>query len=332
MGREVPPAPNLDSALMLQVQKALLDRHYSKKTQRAFQMWIERFLASLPERPLATLREADLRAFLESLANDDQLTPVARNQARAALLLFFHGVLGLRTDCTDGMVHTPVQGGGLLALSRDEVRTLLARIDPAFALMAALLYGAGLRPNELLLLRVRDVDLPLRALWLRDQREIRSERWALLPERLAGPLEDHLAGHRERHQSDLAQQAGLTAVPESVRLAQPDAARAWQWQWLFPVSRINWDLRTHSGHRPHHHEAPLLRAIQAAARSADITKPINSHTLRHSFRVHLVAAGEDPEVVDALLGVPSTSAAARLGSEAILGANRKLRSPLDQDV
>jgi integrase len=295
-------------------------------------VWIERFVASLPGRAIATLTEADLRRFLEGLAQDQGITPTARNQARAALLIFFHGVLGIRTDCTDGMGHTPVQGSGLVALTRTEVRELLGAIEPGFALMAALLYGAGLRPNELLWLRVRDVEIGNRLLRLRDQRETRHERWALLPERLVQPLQDHLEGHRERHRADLLQQAGLTAVPESVRLAQPEAVRAWEWQWLFPVSRINWDLHTRSGHRPHQHEAPLIRAVQAAAKAAGVGKPINAHTLRHSFKIHLVEAGQDGEVLEALLGVPSASVAERLGVEASLGAGRSLRSPLDEDV
>ena len=332
MGREVPPATDLDPELMAQVQQALLDRHYSKRTQRGVRVWIERFIASLPGREISTLTEADLRAFLDGLAQDQGITPTARNQARAALLIFFHGVLGIRTDCTDGMGHTPVQGSGLVALTRGEVAALLAAVEPGFALMAALMYGAGLRPNELLWLRVRDVELEGRLLRLRDQRETRHERWALLPERLLRPLQDHLEGHRERQRIDLLQQAGLTAVPESVRLAQPDAVRAWEWQWLFPVSRVNWDLQTRSGHRPHQHEAPLLRAIQAAAKAAGVGKPINAHTLRHSFKVHLVEGGQNAQLVEALLGVPSAGAEEWLEVEASLGARRPLRSPLDEEA
>jgi integrase len=44
-------------------------------------------------------------------------------------------------------------------LSRAEVARLLEQIEPTFAVVVALLYGAGLRLMECLRLRVKDVDL-----------------------------------------------------------------------------------------------------------------------------------------------------------------------------
>jgi integrase len=336
MAREVPPLsdssnpPIIEPALLARIQQALLDRHYTPRTQRAYATWIGRFLAAFPERKLDTLGEPDLRAFLEGLVHDPDLTATARNQARAALLILFHGVLGVRVDCTDGMAHTPMHGTGAKALTRDEVAGLLAVIEPQFALMAGLLYGAGLRPNELLLLRVRDVEPQLELLRLRDMRESREERWAILPHKLLGDVDQHLAAHEKRHRADLLQQAGLVSLPASIQAAEPEAAREWGWQWLFPAARINWDLRSRSGHRMHQHEAPVIRAVQSAAFRAGIRTPINAHTLRHSFKIHLSEAGYEPELVDALLGIPSPVFATRLAAEAALGAGRGIRSPLDR--
>jgi integrase len=336
MAREVPPlsdssdTPTIEPALLARIQKALLDRHYTPRTQRAYATWIGRFLAAFPGRMIDSLGEPDLRAFLEGLLQDPDLTATARNQARAALLILFHGVLGVRVDCTDGMVHTPMHGTGATALTSAEVAGMLAVIEPQFALMAGLLYGAGLRPNELLLLRVRDVEPQLELLRLRDMRESREERWAILPHKLLGDVEQHLAAHQKRHRSDLLQQAGLVSLPASIQAAEPEAARAWAWQWLFPAARINWDLRSRSGHRMHQHEAPLIRAVQAAAIRAGVRKPINAHTLRHSFKIHLSEAGCEPELVDALLGIPSPTFMSRLAAEAALGGARRLRSPLDR--
>jgi integrase len=327
MAREVPPAPSLDSTLLAEFNQALVDRHYGTKYQKAFHAWIARFLSAFPGRAIASLGEAELRAFLEDLAGQPQLTATARNQARSALLLLFHGVLGVKVDCTDGLAHTPVHSDGASSLSRIEVKGLLAAVAPAFSLMASLLYGSGLRPNELLLLRVRDIEVRSRTIRLRDQRDNRPERWALLPDGVIAALEDHLVSLRARHDADLLQQAGLASLPESVRQVAPALARAWEWQWLFPVARINWNPTTRTGYRPHQHESPLIRALQDAADVAGVKQRINAQTLRQTFKVHLVEAGAPGPLVEALLGVP-TPAVPQLALEERL-ATRNLRSPLD---
>lgn len=50
-------------------------------------------------------------------------------------------------------------------LTRDEVEALLSKMNGISALMAALLYGSGLRLMECVRLRVKDVDLRATRSW-----------------------------------------------------------------------------------------------------------------------------------------------------------------------
>lgn len=313
------PAPPL---LLDGIRQVLRARHYAARTELAYVEWIHRFFAHFPGRSVDRCGEPELRLFLEHLAREGA-TPSARNQARSALLLMFHAVLGQRLNCTDGMAHARSDGSGPVLLSRAEIERLLAAVEPGCALMVQLLYGSGLRPYEVVALRVRDIDLEARLIYIRDERGRKPERRALLPERLVAALQAHLVAGKQRHRRDLGRGAGVAHLPEAVRLEQPESQRDWQWQWLFPAAITHIDPLTRQGRRSRQHETVVVRALQAAARAARLVQPIDSYTLRHCFGMHLVEAGCDPDMVQAVLG--AGEAACPLGGP----RPAALRSPLD---
>jgi integrase len=76
-------------------------------------------------------------------------------------------------------------------LTEPEVRRLLGQMEDSVRLMAALLYGSGLRQSECLMLRVKDIDLAYRHIIVRDGKGGR-DRATVLPENLVQPLQAHL--------------------------------------------------------------------------------------------------------------------------------------------
>jgi integrase len=101
-----------------------------------------------------------------------------------------------------------------VVLTRDEAQRLLSQLRGTVWLMASLTYGSGLRLLECCELRVKDLDLAAGEIRVRDGKG-RKDRVTMVPERLRGPLEAHLARVSELHDRDLRAGCGWVALPDA---------------------------------------------------------------------------------------------------------------------
>ena len=186
-------------------------------------------------------------------------------------------------------------------LTHGEVALLLQKLSGTQRLMAALMYGTGMRLMECSRLRVQDVDFGYGQITVRNAKGGK-DRAVPLPEKAVEPLREHLLRVRELHQSDLAQGYGEVYLPDALSRKYPNAAKEWRWQYVFPSGRISADPRSGVLRRHHLHENGLQKAVKLAAELAGITKRVGTHTLRHSFATHLLQAGYDIRTVQELLG------------------------------
>jgi integrase len=102
-----------------------------------------------------------------------------------------------------------------VVLSRLEVEAVLGRLHGIPWLMAALLYGAGLRLMECVRLRVKDLDFASGTITVREGKG-RQDRVTMLPAKVAGPLRAHLDRMRRQHERDAARGAGSVELPHAI--------------------------------------------------------------------------------------------------------------------
>jgi integron integrase len=276
-------------------------RHYSRRTAEAYVHWIRRYILFHGKRHPSELGADHVASFLTSLATRDELSASSQNQALSALLFLYRDLLQVDLGPIDHVprARTPVRVP--VVLSVDEVRRVLARLDGVPRLIAALLYGAGLRLQECLQLRVKDVDFERHELTVRRGKG-QKDRRVMLPERLDADLRRHLAEVQATHRADLADGHGRVVLPDALAREYPSAAMDWRWQFVVPAGRICRDARYGPPTRFHLHESAIQRAVTEAARRSGVTKRVSCHTFRHSFATHLLESGYDIRTVQELLG------------------------------
>jgi integron integrase len=287
--------------LLDRVREALRVRHYSRRTEEAYVAWIRRYIFFHGKRHPAELSGPDVTRFLSALAVERHVAASTQNQALSALLFLYRDVLGVELPWLDDIVRAKRPERLPVVLSRDEVRSLIQRLDGPPRLMACLLYGAGLRVMECCRLRVQDVDFGANQIVVRGGKGDK-DRTTMLPAMAKTDLLRHLSAVRAQHQKDLAAGSGWVELPTALARKYPHGGRQWVWHWVFPATRIYLDRETGQRRRHHLHETVLQRELKRAVAAAGIAKRASPHTLRHSFATHLLEDGQDIRTVQELLG------------------------------
>ncbi len=292
-----PPRPRL----LAQMRQALRVHHYSPRTEKAYVRWVRQFVVWHGMRHPAELGGEDVARFLTWLAEERRVSASTQTQALCALLFLYRRVLGLELSWMTDVVRARSRPRLPVVLSRDEVRTVVNRLEGEARLVVMLLYGSGLRLLEALRLRVKDLDFDQRQVVVRNGKG-NKDRLTMLPESVRPDLRRRLAEVAAQHARDLANGAGWVALPHALARKYPEAGRELGWQWVFPGTRVLAEVADGRPGRHHLHETVIQRAVAAAVRGSGIAKRASSHSFRHSFATHLLEDGYDIRTVQELLG------------------------------
>jgi len=271
--------------------------------------------------------EAEVTAFLSSLATERGVSASTQNQALSAILFLYVEVLRRDLSWLDRVVRARRPLRVPVVLSRVEVAAILGRLEGDCWLMASLMYGSGLRVAECAALRVKDVDLDRGEIVVRDGKG-RKDRRTVLPLTLQAPLAAHLAQVKQQHEADRRAGRGSVALPDALRSKYPKAPWEWAWQWVFPATRFYVDRATGERRRHHLHPSVVQRAVKEAVRAGGIAKHASCHSLRHSFATHLLESGYDLRTIQELLGHRDVSTT-MIYTHVLNRGGRGVRSPLD---
>lgn len=274
--------------------------HRSYRTEKTYLHWIRRYIRWLKTHSNGTSEEK-IQWYLTQMVRDRNISASTQRQALNAINFFYSRVL--KQDLGDFAHFARAKKPRTLpvVLSQKEVRNLLSHLHGTAWLIAAILYGSGLRLNEALSLRIKDLEFDRRTITVR-QGKGKKDRTTPLPPSLIEPLRHQADDALRLQKRDLAAGYGAAPMPDALGRKYPSAATSPEWQWVFPARKLCAHPRTGELVRWHLHDSTIQRAVKQASRAAGIRKQAGPHTLRHSFATHLLESGTDIRTVQELLG------------------------------
>ncbi len=312
--------------LLDQVRDAIRLNHYSYRTEQSYVGWIRRYILFHNKQHPKDMGGAEVEAFLTHLAVEGHVSASTQNQAFSALLFLYRNVLNQELGALDA-VRAKRSNYLPTVLTKGEVRSVLQHLSGVHGLVIRVLYGSGLRLNEGLSLRVKDIDFAQRQIVARDTKGNES-RVTMLPDSLIEPLQEHLGKVKRLHQLDLDQGYGSVYLPFALERKHPHADRAWIWQFVFPSPGRSRDPRSGVIRRHHLHESGVQRSLKQAVQAVQIPKRVGCHTFRHSFATHLLEDGYDIRTVQELLGHKDVKTT-MIYTHVLNRGGRGVKSPLD---
>lgn len=144
--------------LLDRVREAIRARHFSRRTEEAYVYWIRRYIVFHGKAHPSTMGAPEISAFLTWLAVQQHVNASTQNQALSAVLYLYRDVLRIEIGAIEHVPRARTPERLPVVLSRQEIGAILKQLTGTERLAVMLLYGAGLRLEECLELRIKDID------------------------------------------------------------------------------------------------------------------------------------------------------------------------------
>ncbi len=290
------------SPFMRQVRSVIRVQQKAFTTEKTYCYWINQFIRFCDYQSPDEICAQDVTRYLTHIAVNRHVSPNTQNQALCALVFLFKYVLVRPLENIDA-VRSKEQTRIPVVLSRNEVEAILELLPHPFKTMIELAWGAGLRKNEILRLRIKDIDFDQRTIIVREGKG-RKDRVTVLPQRCIVGLEQTIKSAEHYHYLDCDEGFPSVQMPFALAKKFPSQATSLHWKFIFPSYKRSVDPReANSKERRHHaHPSGLEKQLRKAVSLSQVRKKVTCHTFRHSFATQLLESGYDIRTVQELLG------------------------------
>lgn len=143
--------------LLEQIRRQLRSRYYSRKTEEAYIKWIKDYIIFNGKKHPLELDKKGVEKYLTYLAVEKRVAVSTQNQALCAIVYLYKNFFEKEFGWLEDVVRASMKKRLPVVLTKEEVFKVIDNLDGEVKLITSLLYGSGLRINECLALRIKDI-------------------------------------------------------------------------------------------------------------------------------------------------------------------------------
>lgn len=231
-GREPRSVPERMKAA---VETAGARRGLARNTRRTYGGWAVRY-GQFAKTAKNAMRPDTARDWLGRLVGEEEVSFSTQKQALNALVFFFKDVCGFEEVDLGVRLRQTKRRIPVVLVDREEIMSLVSKLQGAYRTMAELQYGSGLRLRELVTLRIKDIDLKSRILTVR-QGKGDQDRVTMVPRRLISILEERKEVLHKLYKKDRAAGRPGVALPSALARKMSRSGERWAWFWWFAAGQ-----------------------------------------------------------------------------------------------
>lgn len=283
--------------LLDQVADSLRQRRCSKSTISAYTKWIKAYIIFHNKKHPSELNNEHVRLFIQHLVIDLKLSDSTQKQAFCSII-YLYKMLGIKLNHVE-KIEQPKRSKRIPAVfAHEEAVRVISNMRGETKLMAQIMYGSGLRLNEVCKLRIKDIDFGNNCIIVHEGKG-NKDRSALLPSSIIPDLKLQIQQAQIIYSKNaLNKNYNGVFLPDSVENKYPSAAFEFKWFYLFPARQLVKKIDK----QYHLHDSLLQKQVKYAVLKAGVNKFASCHTFRHSFATELIKSHVDIRTVQELLG------------------------------
>ena len=185
-----PSLPKIPVRFMHKVRNAIRARNLAYKTEKTYCFWIKRYIKFHNMKNPQDMHEAHVEQFLHHLAVVDEVSVSTQKIALNSLaFLYTHYFKQPLQNLNITQAKTPKRVPTVFC--HKEATSVISLLANPWNLMAKLMYGSGLRTNEVINLRIKDIDFERGLIHIKSAKG-KKDRYTLLSKALIPILKSYI--------------------------------------------------------------------------------------------------------------------------------------------
>ena len=318
--------PNKPTRFIDKLRAYIRTQNLAYRTEQTYIHWILRFIRFHNKKHPADMHAKEVTAFLNHLALNRNVSINTQKTALNALVFLYKRFLNIEIGDLQ-MNNAKKKRRVPVVFSHDEAIRVINQLPNTYQVIAQLMYGAGLRLNECLRLRLKDIDFEMNMIIVVNGKG-QKDRRTILPEKMINALKSQIELVKNYHQFDESNGNGEVYLPNALSQKYPSAGRQLSWKYVFPAASCSVDPRSKITRRHHIMDSSVQRQVKKAIIKAGINKHCGSHTFRHSFATRLLEMNYDIRTIQELLGHSDVSTT-EIYTHVVKKGGSSVKSPVD---